>query len=71
MLEQSNTTNSSTDAAPTVYTDNGYKDRSDYLSSLADGVSNSEAVYAIADILGENEDFDGLVSAMEDFEDML
>ena len=29
-----------------------------------------EAVYALADMLGEEEDFDGLVSALEDAEYM-
>jgi len=53
-----------------VYTSNGYKDREDYLNSLADdrGVDRT-AVDMIADMLGESEDFDGLVSALDDFED--
>ena len=52
-----------------VYTDNGYTDRKEYLESLADeyGLSNSE-VYMIAEILGESEDFDGLISSLEDYE---
>jgi hypothetical protein len=51
-----------------VYTENGYKNRRDYLSNLADdyGLDLSE-VLAIADMLGANEDFDGLVSSLEDF----
>lgn len=50
-----------------VYTRNGYKNRFDYLDSLADeyGVS-TELVYNLADMLGPNEDFDGLVNALED-----
>ncbi len=67
MLEQSNT--APIQEPENVYTDNGYKDRSDYLQALAS--ENSEAVYAIADILGENEDFDGLVTMLEDYEDMI
>jgi hypothetical protein len=50
------------------YTSQGYKDRDDYLNTLADdrGIDRT-AVYMIADILGETEDFDGLVSELEDF----
>jgi hypothetical protein len=55
----------------TRYTANGYKDRDDYLTSLADdrGI-DSMAVRMIADMLGPSEDFDGLVSELEDFEYM-
>ena len=54
-----------------AYIENGYKDRDDYLQSLSDeyGVS-IETVYSLADMLGESEDFDGLVSALEDAENM-
>ena len=54
----------------TVYQANGYKNRKEYLSDLACqyDVSLME-VHAIADVLGENEDFDGLISALEDFEE--
>jgi hypothetical protein len=53
-----------------VYVSNGYKNRDDYLDSLADdrGIDRV-AVDMIADMLGESEDFDGLVSALDDFED--
>ena len=52
-----------------VYTSNGYKDREDYLNSLADdrGIDRM-AIDMIADVLGESEDFDGLISALDDFE---
>jgi hypothetical protein len=52
-----------------VYTINGYKNRREYLESLAReyGVSYME-VYGLASLLGENEDFDGLISALEDME---
>lgn len=43
---------------------NGYKDRKEYLDSLAE--EYGENVYFLADMLGESEDFDGLVSALED-----
>jgi hypothetical protein len=51
-----------------IYSKHGYKDRQDYLSNLADnfGIDLSEVI-TIADLLGENEDFDGLVSSLEDY----
>ena len=51
------------------YQDNGYKDRNDYLMCLADeyGISLG-VVLALADALGPNEDFDGLVTTLEDAE---
>ena len=55
---------------PDIYREYGYDDRDDYLRSLADdyGVPE-EAVQALADILGPDEDFDGLVSSLEDATD--
>jgi hypothetical protein len=52
-----------------VYAANGYKDRDDYLNSLADdrGI-DSFTVNMMADILGDSEDFDGLVTELEDME---
>ena len=49
-----------------VYEQNGYKNRFDYLKSLSEeyGIEVS-TVFAIASVLGENEDFDGLVSSLE------
>jgi hypothetical protein len=51
-----------------VYEMNGYADRQDYLDDLADnmGVDRS-IVCALADLLGDTEDFDGLVTSLEDF----
>lgn len=49
-----------------VYTDNGYENRKDYLDALAD--EYGEDVYFLADMLGESEDFDGLVTALEDLQ---
>ena len=43
-----------------VYTENGYNDRKDYLDTLAD--MYGDIVYELAAVLGENEDFDGLVN---------
>ncbi len=50
-----------------IYTDEGYENRKDYLRCLADdnGVE-LETVYALASVLGPSEDFDGLVTAVED-----
>jgi hypothetical protein len=52
-----------------VYTENGYKDRRDYLYSLAEDFSISpETVFTMASLLGASEDFDGLVTSLEDME---
>ena len=50
-----------------VYTENGFKDRNDYLNSLADdyGIDIS-TVKELASILGPSEDFDALVTELED-----
>lgn len=50
------------------YKDNGYANREDYLSCLAEdyGLDLEEVVRPIADLLGPTEDFDGLVSMLED-----
>ena len=56
------------DTKENVYTDNGYKNRSEYLEELSDmtGV-DLDTVCVLADVLGENEDFDGLVTSLEDY----
>ena len=52
-----------------IYQQNGYTDRDDYLNCLSEDYGVSiESVYSLAEMLGENEDFDGLVSALEDAE---
>ena len=52
-----------------IYLENGYADRDDYLTCLSEDYGISiEDVYSLAEMLGENEDFDGLVSALEDAE---
>ena len=50
-----------------IYVRKGYKDRKDYLECLAQeyGVSYI-TVCSLASMLGENEDFDGLISALDD-----
>jgi hypothetical protein len=50
-----------------IYQEEGYKNRVDYLKSLAEQYgADVTTVFALAEILGENEDFDGLVSELED-----
>jgi hypothetical protein len=49
-----------------AYTANGYTDRADYLETLCDEYP-PEAVHTLADLLGPDEDFDGLVTSLEDF----
>ena len=52
-----------------IYQENGYADRDDYLTCLSEDYDVSiEDVYSLAEILGENEDFDGLLSSLEDAE---
>jgi len=50
-----------------IYQENGYGNRKEYLQGLADeyGISTI-AVFSLAEVLGEVEDFDGLVSELED-----
>jgi hypothetical protein len=50
-----------------IYTDEGYTSRRDYLDSLAEDFGlDKQTVYTLASILGSSEDFDGLVTALED-----
>lgn len=50
-----------------IYQANGYEDREDYLSCLAEDYGvDLDTVKALADLLGPNEDFDGLVTQLED-----
>lgn len=51
-----------------IYREHGFEDREDYLRSLAEdhGVDYDD-VKMIAGMLGPNEDFDGLISTLEDF----
>ena len=52
-----------------IYQQNGYADRDDYLTCLSEDYGISiEDVFSLAEMLGENEDFDGLVCALEDVE---
>ena len=52
-----------------IYQQNGYVDRNDYIICLAEDYRVSiEDVYSLSEMLGENEDFDGLICALEDAE---
>jgi hypothetical protein len=51
----------------TIYEQNGYRDRSDYLDSLREDYG--EAVDILTSVLPASEDFDGLVTALEDMAD--
>jgi len=50
-----------------VYQKNNFKDRADYLACLADDNGVDVVLVLIAaDLLGQEEDFDGLVSMIQD-----
>ena len=54
-----------------AYIQNGYESREHYLQCMSDDYGVPiETVYSLADMLGESEEFDGLVSALEDAERM-
>lgn len=47
------------------------KERIEYLESLVDSYGvDSSIVFALAEVLGEEEDYDGLISSLEDCEFM-
>jgi hypothetical protein len=48
-----------------IYKENGFESRRDYLESLCEEYDR-DTVYALASILGSSEDFDGLVTSLED-----
>jgi len=57
--------------ADNAYIQNGYEDREHYLQCMSEDYGVPiETVYSLADMLGESEDFDGLVSVLEDAESM-
>lgn len=54
-----------------VYQQHGFHNRTDYLRCMSeDYCIPIETVKVLADVLGPNEDFDGLVNALEDAENM-
>ena len=50
---------------PNPYAAHGFENRRAYLESLAEEYP-PEIVYALADLFGAGEDFDGLITALED-----
>ena len=51
-----------------IYLDNGFASRAAYLKSLTEEYP-ANIVYLLANLFGPSEDFDGLVSQLEDFAD--
>jgi len=52
---------------PNIYISHGYTDRAEYLDSLAEEYGmDINVVLNLAEILGPNEDFDGLVTTLQD-----
>lgn len=53
-----------------IYKENGYENRKEYLESLAEDYGIDYGTVAmLASMLGASEDFDGLISTLEDYED--
>lgn len=51
-----------------VYQQNGFKNRTEYLESVADDYGvDILIVRGLAGVLGPEEDFDGLISFLEDY----
>ena len=50
------------------YKENGFESRKDYFEYLEDmyGI-DFDTIVVLADMLGPNEDFDGLVSSLQDY----
>jgi hypothetical protein len=51
----------------TIYEQNGYRNREDYLDSLREDYG--EAVDILTSVLPASEDFDGLITSLEDMTD--
>lgn len=51
-----------------IYKEHGFETRREYLADLADNLGlDLSVVLPIAELLGESEDFDGLVNTLEDY----
>lgn len=51
-----------------VYQKLGFRNREQYLKTLSEDFEiPEEIVFELASVLGENEDFDGLVTTLEDY----
>ena len=56
----------------TPYQTRGFENRTEYLRSLAAEYEIDEnSVFSLAELLGPSEDFDGLLSDLEDFSDFM
>ena len=54
-----------------IYKENGYKNRVEYFEALAfDYDIDINSVHALADVLGSNADFEGLIFAINDYINM-
>lgn len=52
----------------TIYQEHGFENRAEYLRDLADTMGvDFRTVAIMADLLGPDEDFDGLVTSLEDY----
>jgi hypothetical protein len=52
----------------TLYEREGYDNRTAYLQALAEDIGvDIKTVLTLADLLGPSEDFDGLVTSLEDY----
>jgi hypothetical protein len=55
-----------------IYQENGYNSRDEYLQELSETYNQPVSlVYAMANLLGDSEDFDGLLVTLEDAEVMI
>lgn len=55
-----------------IYQENGFKDRQEYLEYMSEDYEIAiDFVIFLADILGPSEDFDGLVTALQDHHYMM
>jgi len=53
----------------TIWTRNGYDGRKHYLTCLSESMGiDLETVLNLAAVLGASEDFDGLITSLEDYE---
>lgn len=56
----------------TIYQQNGYRDRRHYLECMSEDYGVPlETVLVMAECLGADEDFDGLISSLEDASDCM
>ena len=54
-----------------IYEENGYANRREYMDAMAEDYGQDrQTVYLLADLLGPSEDFDGLISGLEDMQEL-